>query len=180
MLPPGGRPVARDAVGTGVACGVGPRRIPMHDLPLALLTGERLGTAGPDLGRYLAVVGTLVAVLVGVAWALRRILAGSLRGRAARRALAVVDVLPLGGRRQLTVVRCYDRTFALGLGDREVSLIAELDAAAVPAPAERDRAIGREIADFERLVGAAKERLRRRARAGEPSTPRPDARELVG
>ena len=48
-------------------------------------------------------------------------------GEPGERSLSVLDVLPLGGKRRLAVVRCYDRTFVLGLGDREISAIAELD-----------------------------------------------------
>jgi flagellar biogenesis protein FliO len=46
--------------------------------------------------------------------------------------------LPLGGKQRLAVVRCYDRTFALGLGEKEVSLVAEIDPvhAAAKKPAE--------------------------------------------
>lgn len=120
------------------------RRTPMpQTLPvlsaLGLLAGEGLdatprlgGTQGPDLTRYLLVCAGLV-VLVGVlAWGARRFLAGTLKARAAKRALQIMDVLPLGGRQRLAVVRCYDRTFLLGLGDKEVSLVSELDAAIEP------------------------------------------------
>jgi flagellar biogenesis protein FliO len=57
--------------------------------------------------------------------------------------LAVVDVLPLGKRQRAVVVRCYDRNFLIGLGEKEVSLLAELDledgqvqVRPVPPPAE--------------------------------------------
>lgn len=113
--------------------------VPLLDaLFLPGLTEPRLD-AGFDLGRYLALVGGLLATLFVVAWGLRRVLATSVRQRAARRSLRVVDVLPLGGRRQLTVVRCYDRTFLLGLGEKDVSLVAEIDPVTVedgkPEPA---------------------------------------------
>ena len=52
--------------------------------------------------------------------------------KAAKRSLQVIDVLPLGSRQRLAVVRCYDRTFLLGLGERELSLITELDAVIAP------------------------------------------------
>ena len=82
---------------------------------------------GPDMSWLMTVVAVLLATILGVAWAMRKLLAGAWRARATKRSLRVVDVLPLGGRRQLAVVRCYDRTFALGLGDKEVALVAELD-----------------------------------------------------
>lgn len=80
----------------------------------------------PDLTRYLLVCALLIVVLGVLAYGARRFLVGAVRGRAATRSLQVIDVLPLGGKQRLCVVRCYDRTFALGLGEKEVSVVAEL------------------------------------------------------
>lgn len=80
----------------------------------------------PDLTRYLLVCALLLVVLGALAYGARRFLVGAVRGRAATRSLQVIDVLPLGGKQRLCVVRCYDRTFALGLGEKEVSVVAEL------------------------------------------------------
>ncbi|MFT7676853.1 MAG: flagellar biogenesis protein FliO [Planctomycetota bacterium] len=137
----------------------------MQVLTLATLS-ESVAT-GPDLTRYFTVVGLMVAVLMAVAYGLKRIAAKTGRLGRDRKGLTMVEVLPLGGRRQVAIVRCYDRTFALGLGEKDVSLIAELDpitppqpvtaetpgAASVPAPvpATRDR--------FEEMIGRAQERL---------------------
>ncbi|MCP3914790.1 MAG: flagellar biosynthetic protein FliO [bacterium] len=129
----------------------------MHTSSLfALLLDDRGfgGTAGPDLSRYMIVVGILVAAIVAIAIALPRLVRGTTRARAARRHLAVIDVLPLGGKRQLSVVRCYDRTFALGVGEREVALIAEID------PAHTEDEEGDEPdQEFLRLFDVARERL---------------------
>ncbi len=89
--------------------------------------------SGPDLTRYLLVCGLLIALVGGLGWVFKRFLAGRFKARAAQRSLQIMDVLPLGGKQRLAVVRCYDRTFALGLGDKEVALIAELDAVIAPA-----------------------------------------------
>ena len=89
---------------------------------------------GPDLTRYFLVCGLLIAATVVTGVLFRRLLRGSLRARAAKRSLGVVDVLPLGTRQKLVVVRCYDRSFLLGVGDKEVSLVAELDPEAEAAP----------------------------------------------
>jgi flagellar biosynthetic protein FliO len=106
------------------------------------------GTEGPDLTRYLLVCAGLLLLVGGLAWAARRFLSGTLKARAARRAMQVVDVLPLGGRQRLAVVRCYDRTFLLGLGDKEVSLVTELDGAiGPPAPEEGTSVEARSFAD---------------------------------
>ncbi len=87
------------------------------------------GRVGPDLTRYILVCATLLVALGGMAWLLRRVIGGAARTSAGRRSLQVVDVLSLGGKQRVCVVRCYDRTFALGVGDKEVGLIAEIDAA---------------------------------------------------
>lgn len=92
------------------------------------------GRVGPDLTRYVLVCAMLLLALGGLAWALRRVVGGAARTSASRRSLQVLDVLSLGGKQRVCVVRCYDRTFALGIGDKEVGLIAEIDAAvSIPA-----------------------------------------------
>ncbi len=92
-------------------------------------TLETPGRSGPDLTRYVLVCGALLIALGATAWLLRRMVGGTLKLGAARRSLQVLDVLPLGGKQKVCVVRCYDRTFALGVGEKEVGLIAEIDAA---------------------------------------------------
>jgi flagellar biogenesis protein FliO len=96
-----------------------------------------LGVDGPDLGAMTAVIAAFLVALVAIGYGVRRLLGSAWRARAARRSLSVLDVLPLGGRLQLVVVRCYDRTLALGLGDRNVSLLAELDSELVTAEATK-------------------------------------------
>jgi flagellar biosynthetic protein FliO len=93
----------------------------------------RADAGGPDMTRYVLVCFVLLALICGAAFLFRRFIASSVRARASKRSLQVVDLLPLGGKQRLCVVRCYDRTFALGLGDKEVALIAELDAVTTPA-----------------------------------------------
>lgn len=101
------------------------------------------GTDGPDLTRYLLVSSALLLAVAALAFAFRRLVGRSLVAKAARRSLQVMDVLPVGSRQRLAVVRCYDRTFLLGLGERELSLITELDAVIAPEgqalPSESDR-----------------------------------------
>ena len=109
-------------------------QLPVHLLSVPALAesvqeaGRLGGTQGPDLTRYFLICVVLIAATAGVTWGLKRLLAHNLQTRAAKRSLQVLDVLGLGGKRQVAVVRCYDRTFLLGLGEREVSSIAELDA----------------------------------------------------
>lgn len=110
-------------------------------LTAALLEGtasaSRPFTAGnaPDLSMLMGVAAVLVVLIGGLAYAFRRVVLVQLKQRASGKDLAVLEVLPLGGKRQLAVVRCYDRTFALGLGEKDVALVAELDRDAI----ERDR-----------------------------------------
>ena len=115
--------------------------------PLALLALEQervspLVSNGPDLTRYLTVCGILLLSILGLAWGFKKLVGGAVRARAASRSLQIVDLLPLGGKQRLAVVRCYDRTFALGLGEKEVSLVAEIDPAHAEAkkPAEPSKA----------------------------------------
>jgi flagellar biogenesis protein FliO len=89
---------------------------------------------GPDLTRYLLVCALAIGLVLLAAALFRRFAAQHLRARAARRSLQVLDVLPLGGKQKLLVVRCYDRSFLLGLGEKEVRSLAELDLELGPVP----------------------------------------------
>src|SRR5687768_8559201 len=87
----------------------------------ALLETQRLGgTSGPDLTRYLAVCAGLLVLVAALAYGFRRLIGRALTVRASQRSLQVVDLLPLGGKQRLAVVRCYDRTFLIGLGEKEL------------------------------------------------------------
>lgn len=147
-------------------------------LALAAGAAEGLGgTAGPDLTRYFAVCGGLLALVALVTYGFRRLIGRTLAVRAARRSLQVIDVLPLGGKQRLAVVRCYDRTFLLGVGDKEIASIAELDRAIEP---QRELAPTR--ADLHGFARAL-ERLRAPARAplGAPAqAPGKSATETAG
>lgn len=90
---------------------------------------------GPDLTRYLVVCALTIGGLLGLAWVFRRTVGGRLKARAAKRSLQVLDVLPLSGKQKLVVVRCYDRSFLLGTGEKEVRVLAELDAEPPPRAA---------------------------------------------
>ncbi|MEW6073155.1 MAG: flagellar biosynthetic protein FliO [Planctomycetota bacterium] len=103
-------------------------------LPAALQDPAAGGYGGPDLTWYLASCALIVGGIGVVGWLLRRLLGRAIRMRAARRSLEIVDLLPLGGRQRLVVVRCYDRSFLVGLGEKEVHPIAELAAEDAPAP----------------------------------------------
>lgn len=125
----------------------------------ALLVGASGANPGPDWARYWGVCALLLLATVGIAWAFRRAIGKAWKTRAAQRSLQVLDVLPLGGRRKLSVVRCYDRTFVLALGDKEISLVAELD----PVIGERAAAAQPAAdADFARFIETARARLETR------------------
>lgn len=109
--------------------------IPTSLLVPAIATGARPEAGGPDMTRYLVVCALLLALVGALAYLFKRFVAGAVRARAAKRSLQILDVLPLGGKQRMCVVRCYDRTFALGLGDKEVALIAELDPVVNPESA---------------------------------------------
>jgi len=118
----------------------------------ALLAPDAGLSSGPDLTRYFVVCAASILGLVALAFVFRRTVARQLMQRAAKRSLQVLDVLPLSGKQKLVVVRCYDRSFLLGLGDKEVRSIAELDLDLAPregAPAgtPRERPFARTLAD---------------------------------
>lgn len=134
----------------------------MTPIPIASLEAAlRPSAEGPDLTRYLLVCGGLLALVAGLAWAVRRLLAGQMKARAARRSLQVLDLLPLGGKQRLAVVRCYDRTFLLGLGEKEVGLVSELDPVVTPAGGGGATSVeARSFADLLRRAGPREPRPR--------------------
>jgi flagellar biogenesis protein FliO len=80
-----------------------------------------------DPVKYLVACMGVLGLLAAGLFALRKLVVGAQRTRAAGRSLAVLDQLHLGGSKRLTVVRCYDRQFVLGVGDKEIAVVAELD-----------------------------------------------------
>jgi flagellar biosynthetic protein FliO len=102
-------------------------------IQLATIATPSPMAGGPDMTRYVLVCAFLLGLICLAAYLFKRFVASAVRTKAAQRSLQILDVLPLGGKQRMCVVRCYDRTFALGLGDKEVALIAELDAATATA-----------------------------------------------
>jgi len=149
----------------------------MHTLTLALLSQVGANT-GPDLTRYFTVCGVLLAAIGLLAWGFKKLIAGNLSLRAAKRNLQVLDVLPMGGKQKLAVVRCYDRAFLIGLGDKEISSISELDGVIANESEAKDPA---DKESFEQALD-----LISRAMPGrKPNAPKPQAStlglgELVG
>lgn len=145
----------------------GPRSTRTTMFTLLLLDVSPLKPAqGPDMTQYLAVCAGLIGLVVFGGWAFKRLFARSLSSRASRRSLQVLDLLPLGGRQKLAVVRCYDRTFVVGLGDKELCLVAELDAQATPELAAASVEPLASAADqnaFQRLLQGARPRAPRGA-----------------
>jgi flagellar protein FliO/FliZ len=128
-----------------------------------VLVTEAGQATGPDLTRYLVVCALSIAALLVLSWLFRRAVGGRLKARAAKRSLQVLDVLPLSGKQKLVVVRCYDRSFLLGTGEKEVRVLAELDAEPLPQaasealPATLARAVALRPAVATRSFGSALE-----------------------
>ena len=99
----------------------------MHALNITTTVAQTAASTGPDLTRYFVVCGVLLGAITLLAWGFKKLIAGNLSARAAKRNLQILDVLPMGGKQKLAVVRCYDRAFLVGLGDKEISPISELD-----------------------------------------------------
>ena len=112
--------------------------------PMALLAHLALAAppTEPDVARYLVVSATLLGALILGALLLRRFVGASWAPARSRRQLTVVDALPLGGSKRAVVVRCYDRTFLVGVGDKELCAIAELDAEVVANDAPEATRVG--------------------------------------
>jgi flagellar biogenesis protein FliO len=94
-----------------------------------------LALAESQLMRYWIVVGALLGALFLASFLIKRLGLRHKLMRSVRRSFEVLDVLPVGKSQRLCVVRCYDRTFLIGVGDRELCSVAELDQAVV----ENDR-----------------------------------------
>jgi len=110
----------------------------------------RLGTpGGPDMTRYLLICSGLIVAIGLLGWALRRFLGSALRpGSSRRRNLQVLEMLPMGGKRSLALVRCQERDFLIGLGEQGIRLVAELDPpAAAPAAGDFETSLEQVLAE---------------------------------
>jgi len=149
----------------------------MHALTTTIVA-QAGANSGPDLTRYFVVCGILLGAIGLLAWGFKKLIAGNISARAAKRNLQILDVLPMGGKQKLAVVRCYDRAFLVGLGDKEISPISELDGVI----AETDEAsTPAEPEAFERaldLIARAMPGRKPRAKSQQP--PREQLGELVG
>jgi len=70
-------------------------------------------------------LGIVVAVMVGVLFAVSRLMRRARLAPGRHRELDLVDALSLGGKRQVYVVSYKDRTLLLGCGHEDISLLAE-------------------------------------------------------
>lgn len=89
----------------------------------------------------LSVLGTLVGfvLLLVLAWWAVRLLGkgyGYGAGGSASRSLQVLDRMPLGGEKQLLVVKAAGRVLLLGVTAHHVEVLCELDESQLPPPAE--------------------------------------------
>ena len=149
----------------------------MHALTTTLVA-EAAANPGPDLTRYFVVCGVLLGAITLLAWGFKKLIAGNLSTRAAKRNLQILDVLPMGGKQKLAVVRCYDRTFLIGLGDKEISPISELDGV---IPEEKDAKVPAERESFERALDlVARAMPGRKPRVKSPQPVQEGLGELVG
>lgn len=148
--------------------------------PQELAPRALAGGAAPDLTWMAVVVASFVVTIAAIAFGFRKLVSGSMRTRASKRDLRVLDVLPLGGKRQLVVVRCYDRTFALGLAEKSVGIVAELDTDAIEADQktvveERSEAFNARLASARARLLGVRDLIPNAGRAPQPteSTPQP-------
>ena len=99
----------------------------------------------------------LLLAAAGAAWLLARQRKGHGGRAAALRGLEVIQTLRLGGRFQVALVRAPGRLLVLGLSDKGVTLLTELDEDALPAwsPAASERARAAQEAGATRAAGDA-------------------------
>jgi len=149
----------------------------MHALSTTIVA-QVGGSSGPDLTRYFIGCGVLLGAITLLAWGFKKLIAGNLSARAARRNLQILDVLPMGGKQKLAVVRCYDRAFLIGLGDKEISPISELDGVLAE---EKDAKAGVKDVSFERALDlVARAMPGRKPRVSSPQGATEGLGELVG
>ena len=149
----------------------------MHALSTTIVA-QVGGSSGPDLTRYFIVCGVLLGAIMLLAWGFKKLIAGNLSARAARRNLQILDVLPMGGKQKLAVVRCYDRTFRVGLGDKEISPISERDGVIAM---EKEAAGDTERGAFQRALDlVARAMPDRKTRVKSPQPTQEGMGELVG
>jgi flagellar biogenesis protein FliO len=151
----------------------------MHALTISTISFAQAGSGqGPDLTRYFIVCGVLLAAIGLLAWGFKKLIGGNLSARAAKRNLQILDILPMGGKRKLAVVRCYDRTFLIGLGDKEISSISELDGVIAQ---EEDAKTGAKDVSFERALDLVNRAMPgRKPRVKRSEIQQPGLGELVG
>ena len=107
----------------------------------------------------LSVLGSLVGfvlILVLAWWAARAIGQGQIASGGSH-AIQVVDRLPLGGEKQLLVVRAAGRVLLLGVTAHHVEFLQELDEDDLPPPAEAAGS-GQFLAAFRNALDAKKGR----------------------
>lgn len=75
----------------------------------------------------LAVVFLVICVLIYLTYfGLKRYMNWSRGNTNRKRAVGVVDTIPLGGKKFVSVTRIYDRVLVLGVGEDSISLLTEL------------------------------------------------------
>lgn len=120
----------------------------------------------PDMTRYLVVSGALLGALFLASFLVRRLVGTSRLTLGSRRGIQILEAASLGGSKKAVVVRCYDRTFLVGVGDKEVCSIAELDSESVDV----DRgAPAAQAPSFAGLLGGAKPRRERPTAGSKPA-----------
>ena len=92
----------------------------------------------PILGAALAQTLLALGAVCALAWWTLRWAARRGVGRGPAGVIDVVDRVALDPRRSLVVVRVAGRALLLGAGDGPLTLLAELDPAALPPPPTKD------------------------------------------
>ena len=119
-------------------------------------TRQTLPAAGASVGGVLGSLLLVVALIVGLAWALRRLQFARTGGT---QLIQVVAQLPLGPRERVVLVRIGEHQALLGVGPGGVTSLQLLDAAI--APVANAAAVPAGAGDPAALLGRMRELLER-------------------
>lgn len=108
----------------------------MHFTPIYLALGAlqspaataSTGAPAPDLFRYALSLTVVIGLLICALYGIRSWTRNAGRSGRAGRTLEILEALPMGGSKRVCVLRCGERRFLVGLGDKELCALGELGA----------------------------------------------------
>lgn len=113
----------------------------------AILESQKSANAVDGAGNFDVPTDRLIIVFLVIGgliyltyFGLRRYVSWSRDSRAKKRSVGVIDSIPLGGKRCVTVTRVYDRILVLGVGEDSITLLTEINEEGMEKPAAPGKA----------------------------------------